>query len=49
MRFEIVEIDRDYNAYVGSEFIEFESQEDADAYCKDRTWSGVSYYADKIQ
>ncbi len=43
MKFEIAEIDNDYRCYVGSEIMEFESKEDADKYCKNASWSGISY------
>jgi hypothetical protein len=43
LKVEIIEIDRDYNAYCGSEWKEFKTIEEAHAYCKKASWSGYDY------
>lgn len=44
MKFIIQEVDRDYNAPTTSEIKEFDTVEEAAAYCKENTWSGYYYY-----
>ena len=48
IRVSIVEIDRDYNCYVGSEIMEFRNLVEAEQYCRDSKWSGNSYYVDYV-
>ena len=43
-KFEIVEIDKDYNAWVNTQLLEFETREDAEKYARDISWSGSYYY-----
>jgi len=46
-KFEIVEIDRDYRAWVSSEILEFEDLAAANKYCTEQSWSGYDYFVTK--
>lgn len=41
----IVEIDRDYRTVTDTKFVDFESDEAADAYAAKETWTGYQYHA----
>lgn len=47
MKFEVTEVDRDYNTITGSKIMEFDNQQEADDWCRNETWSG-HYYFNKI-
>lgn len=44
MKFVVTEVDKDYNAVTSSKIMEFETVEEADAWCRKETWSGYYYY-----
>lgn len=44
--FYINEFDNDYRTWVGTQPMEFPSLEAAQAYCKEQSWSGLSYSVD---
>lgn len=44
--FTIIEIDRDYRTYTGSEIKEFDSLQEAEEYCIKESWTGYDYYVD---
>lgn len=41
----IVEFDRDYRTVTDTEFKDFPSNEDAEKYAKDKSWTGYDYHA----
>lgn len=41
----IVEVDRDYRAITDTEFKDFESDEAADRYAREKSWTGYDYHA----
>lgn len=41
----VIEFDRDYRVVTDTEFMDFPSNEDADKYARDKSWSGYTYYA----
>jgi hypothetical protein len=44
----IEEFDNDYRCYCGVEYMTFESDKAAAEYCKEQSWSGLSYYSRRI-
>lgn len=45
MKFQIVEFDKDYHAVTDTKIMNFNSQKEADEYCRKESWSGYSYHA----
>jgi Cys-tRNA synthase (O-phospho-L-seryl-tRNA:Cys-tRNA synthase) len=43
-KFVVTEVDRDYNTVSDSKIMEFETQQEADAWCRNETWTGHYYY-----
>lgn len=41
----VVELDRDYRTVTDTEFKDFQSNEDADRYAREKSWTGYEYYA----
>lgn len=41
----IVEFDRDYRVVTDTELKDFSSNEEANSYAKDKSWTGYEYYA----
>ena len=41
----VVEFDRDYRTVTDTEFKDFPSNEEADKYAKDKSWTGYDYHA----
>lgn len=41
----VIEFDRDYRVVTDTEFMDFPSNEDADKYARDKSWSGCSFHA----
>ena len=48
MFFELKKVDNDYNSVVDTYYLEADSTEEATQYCKDLTWSGYSYFINKV-
>lgn len=44
MKFEVTEVDRDYNTITKTTIMEFASQQEADDWCRKETWSGYYYF-----
>lgn len=41
----IAELDRDYRVVTDTFYMKFNSDEEAEAYCREKSWTGFSYYA----
>jgi hypothetical protein len=44
MKFVVTEVDRDYNVITSSNIMEFDTIKEADAWCREETWSGYYYF-----
>lgn len=44
INFEIMEVDNDYRCYCSSEIKKFENKQEAEKYCREMSWSGLSYH-----
>jgi hypothetical protein len=44
MKFIVTEVDRDYNTITETKIMEFETQQEADTWCRNETWTGYYYY-----
>jgi len=48
MTFEIIEVDRDYNSVSDVKWMEFDSREEAEKWCKNETWTGHYYFVSSL-
>lgn len=43
MKFEIIEVDRDYRTITNTLFKYFDTEKDADKWCEEKSWTGYDY------
>lgn len=49
MKFNIIEVDRDYRVVTDNYTKEFPSKKEADEYCRKKSWTGADYYAYELK
>lgn len=47
-KYQIVEYDKDYRTVADTFVMEFENLEQAEEWCRNKSWSGYTYYAKDI-
>jgi hypothetical protein len=46
LRFSILEVDNDYHAISGREVKGFATREQADVWCREKSWTGYHYFVE---
>ena len=49
MKFIVTEVDKDYNVITSTNIMEFDTIEEADAWCRKETWSGHYYFNKQLE